>query len=266
MDQWVENDADQAVKKVYFEYLEDRYKDDPEVQSRRKQQFENARGNRNDHANQRDIAALDKARQAYLENHETGVAINAARDALYAHFDHEEIWRRTVDQNRASKDPEYHLRETARVEEEVGARRQRRLESASSLTARDAAVHEEQLAAPAVAVRSKLNQELDAEEDHQPKRDTDRSTNRAEISKLNESLDREEQAEKGRAAGPIEVSASDRLQFSRLNRMLDHEEQQAEKDHTEKGRGIAPDMTESKREMTSRISPGRTPRGPEVTR
>lgn len=257
-----QSDADKAVQTVYFEYLQDRYKNDRSECARRQRQFENG------HPNPQDITGLKKAEQAYLENHSTGVGIDAARDALYGHFDHEAIWQKTVNQHRAYNDPEYFLRETSRVEEEVKAKRQLRVDSTPNMSMQgavlDMSAREGQPAASLGS--SKLNQDIDTEAERGPHQDVDQDTDRLQASDLNESLDRDEQPEKERSPESIEVSSSERIKSSRLNRVLDHEEQRAESGHNEKTHDIKQKLIDAKHEITSRTPPDRRPREREVSR
>jgi hypothetical protein len=108
MDLGIENDAHEAVRTVYFEYLADQFKNDQAERRHRAQRFDN------DDPAEKDIAAIKAAREMYVQtvtNRGTDQqATDAARDALNGHHDREQLMKRHVDPTQYQKDPEYHLR------------------------------------------------------------------------------------------------------------------------------------------------------------
>ncbi|HEY1757673.1 MAG TPA: hypothetical protein VGG72_20035 [Bryobacteraceae bacterium] len=114
------DDAEEAVRKVYFEYLADHFKDDAVERQHRENRFDNSS------PNSRDVTAIQKAREAYIESVGSGRALDAARDALYGQFDREEIRRKEVDPKRYSTDSDYHQRMNGLIEQGVEERRQDR--------------------------------------------------------------------------------------------------------------------------------------------
>jgi hypothetical protein len=114
-------DSDEAVKKVYFEYLSERYRNDEGP--RRMVQFESG------HPAVGDLTAIKAAREAYEQNVGSGRAVDASRDALYGQFDREEIKKNEVDPVRYSKDLEYHQRMEVLIAAQVEQRRMERTET-----------------------------------------------------------------------------------------------------------------------------------------
>src|SRR5579883_583058 len=94
-------DPDEVKRKVYFEYLADRYGDNPGERRHRENRFEN------DDAHDQDREAIKQAGQAYAEKFGSGEALNAARDAFYVEKFRHEFIRTNADPNRYSKNAEY---------------------------------------------------------------------------------------------------------------------------------------------------------------
>ena len=113
-------DADQAARNIYFDYLADRFNNDPAEGRRRAGQFESG------HPVPQDLAAITACGDAYEKNAGNGRALDAARDAFYAELDREDVKKKEVDPKRYSVDPEYHGRMNALIDDKVEERRQDR--------------------------------------------------------------------------------------------------------------------------------------------
>lgn len=120
-------DADEAARKAYFEYLTERFKDDAAERRHREDRFNNG------HPHPRDMTAIQKARDAYVQAAGTGQALDAARDALYGAKDREQIFRREVDPERYHTNPDYHNRMNTLIAEKVEQERQQRLSAKAGL-------------------------------------------------------------------------------------------------------------------------------------
>jgi hypothetical protein len=126
MEAWIEFDADQAVRKVYNEYLQERYKDDPKQPPRQRlRDFDNGQVVSTDHRN-----AIKAAREAYIREIGAGAtelkATDAARDALYGEFDRQHIMQTEVDPKRYRENPEYRIRQDDKIADQIKENRQRR--------------------------------------------------------------------------------------------------------------------------------------------
>ncbi len=123
-------DADQAVKKVYLEYLASRFsRDDP---NDRAEKLQRERLLDSGHPHQRDAVAIKAAHEAYVRAEGTGQALNAARDALWDQKNREEIRHREVDLSRYSKDAGYAERIDGLVEQRVKEQRADRYQQQAS--------------------------------------------------------------------------------------------------------------------------------------
>jgi hypothetical protein len=123
VDQWIEGTTDEAIRTVYFEYLAERFKDDPNEKRRREERFNSG------HPHPADEGAIKKGREAFIQAFDTGQALIAARDALYGEFDRWEIKRKEVDPVRYSKDADYHQRMNVLIEKGLDERKQDRHET-----------------------------------------------------------------------------------------------------------------------------------------
>jgi hypothetical protein len=126
MDEWIKADAQEAVKKVYGEYLEEKYRDDPEKRDHRLLSYETG------HTEPEDRNAVERARKAYLDDFGSDQAINAARDALYAEFDREEIRGKLVHPNEYLNNVVYHNQMDRVIDLGVEERKKQRIASMSA--------------------------------------------------------------------------------------------------------------------------------------
>lgn len=113
-------DSDEAVRKVYFEYLAERHKNDERERHRRTTRFLNG------DPDLADQPAIEKAREAYAQNFGTGQAENAARDALYGYFYGQEFIQKNVDPKLYSTNLDYHNRADASRDEYIQTKNQER--------------------------------------------------------------------------------------------------------------------------------------------
>lgn len=126
MEQWIENDARDAVRTVYDEFLLNRYPDNPETRLHRLLGFEQG------YPAPGDANALTAARNAYVQTIGGGgkgpQATSAARDALYGELDRERFIKLEADPRLYRTSPLYHreVQEKAgvKVEEERQERNQ----------------------------------------------------------------------------------------------------------------------------------------------
>jgi hypothetical protein len=128
MEAWIEFDADQAVRKVYDEYLQEHIKDGPKQAHQRLQRlrdFDNRQVVSTDHLN-----AIKAARDAYTREIGAGAteikATDVARDALYGEFDRQRIMQKEVDRDLYRKNPEYCIRTDKKIAEQIEENRQGR--------------------------------------------------------------------------------------------------------------------------------------------
>jgi len=124
MDLSIENDAQEAVRKAYFEYLDGQLKNDQVERQHRAERFDNGQ------PAEKDVAAIKAAREAYIQTASHGgtdlQATDAARDALYGQFDREEFKKKEIDPTLYSTNPEYHTRMNEKMDLNVEEKRQER--------------------------------------------------------------------------------------------------------------------------------------------
>ena len=104
------DDPNEAVRKVYFEYLADRFKTDPREKQRREADFDN------NHPLPDDAAAIDAAREANIRAQGTGQAIEATHAAFYENIRPGQIKQKQ--QRLDSTDSDHHKRMNALIPQE----------------------------------------------------------------------------------------------------------------------------------------------------
>lgn len=124
------DDAFEPLRKVYHEYLNERFQNDPAEKRHRIERFE--RGN----PDQRDEAKVKAGQDAYLLSIRDGSsevnATNEARRALFEKHDREQFMGKEVDQKLYMTNPNYSERKDKEMDERVQKKFEERQEQSAN--------------------------------------------------------------------------------------------------------------------------------------